>query len=140
MSLERLFRSSLRVAALMLFMLPILIAVGCSSDPATCPEERADVAELRRILTSHRWKLVTPRDDIKPHYYTFQDDGQIVVVEQRTPTFAYSTFTTYGIVEKGPSTLTIVGVPPEISYDDALVTSYSADTIVFHMAKMLVRQ
>ncbi|HLP29263.1 MAG TPA: hypothetical protein VK147_11535 [Candidatus Didemnitutus sp.] len=139
MSLERLFRSLLRVAALVLFMLPILLAVGCSSDPANCPEERADVVELRRILTSHRWRLVTPRDDIKPHFYTFQDDGQIVVVEQRTPTFAYSTFTTYGIVEKGPSTLTIVGVPPEITYEDAFVKSFGADTIVFHSAKILVR-
>ncbi|MBK6290260.1 MAG: hypothetical protein IPF59_00680 [Ignavibacteria bacterium] len=121
------------------FTITVLFAVEYSLDPATCPEERADVVELRRILTSRRWRLVTPRDDIKPHFYTFQNDGLLVVVEQRTPTFAYPTNTTYGIVESGSSIVTIVGVPPEITYQDALVTSYSADTIVFHPSKMLVR-
>ncbi len=83
---------------------------------------------------------MTTRTDIKPHTYKFEADGTLNVVEQRTPTFAYPTFTKYGIVEKGPSTLTIVGVPPEITYEDALVTSYSADIIVFHPAKKLVKQ
>ena len=133
-------RHGSRLTSLMVSIGLTLVAIGCSQDPASCPSESAKVAELRRILVSHSWKLVTTRDDIKPHFYTFKDDGQLVVVEQRSPTFSVPTFTTYGIVEKGSSNATIVGVPPEITYQDAIVKTYNNDTIVFHDAKFLAKQ